>query len=54
LVIGAIVAPFGVARFGRHRWIRFAMLAASVSVISLAFTRTSLTLALTAFFTALC
>jgi MFS family permease len=54
LVIGAIVAPFGVARFGRHRWIRFAMLAASVGVISLAFTRTSLTLALTAFFTALC
>jgi MFS family permease len=54
LVIGAIVAPFGVARFGRHRWIRFAMLAASISVISLAFTRTSLTLALTAFFAALC
>lgn len=54
LVIGAIVAPFGVTRFGRHRWIRFAMLAASVSVISLAITRTSLTLALTAFFTALC
>jgi hypothetical protein len=54
LVIGAIVAPFGVARFGRHRWIRFAMLAASIGVISLAFTRTSLTLALTAFFTALC
>ena len=54
LVIGAIVAPFGVTRFGRHRWIRFAMLAASVSVIGLAITRTSLTLALTAFFTALC
>lgn len=54
LVIGAIVAPFGVTRFGRHRWIRFAMLAASVSVVSLAVTRTSLTLALTAFFTALC
>jgi MFS family permease len=54
LVVGAIVAPFGVARVGRHRWIRFAMLAASVSVIGLAFTRTTLTLALTAFFTALC
>jgi len=54
LVIGAIVAPFGVARVGRHRWIRFAMLAASVSVIGLALTRTTLTLALTAFFTALC
>ncbi len=54
LVIGAIVAPFGVVRVGRHRWIRFAMLAASVSVIGLALTRTTLTLALTAFFTALC
>ena len=54
LVIGAIVAPFGVARVGRHRWIRLAMLAASVSVIGLALTRTTLTLALTAFFTALC
>jgi MFS family permease len=54
LVIGAIVAPFGVARVGRHRWIRFAMLAASFSVIGLALTRTTLTLALTAFFTALC
>jgi MFS family permease len=54
LVVGAIVAPFGVARVGRHRWIRFAMLAASVSVIGLALTRTTLTLALTAFFTALC
>ena len=54
LVIGAIIAPFGVARVGRHRWIRLAMLAASVSVIGLALTRTTLTLALTAFFTALC
>lgn len=53
-VIGAIVAPYGVAKVGRHRWIRLAMIAASVSVIALAFTRTSLTLALTAFFTALC
>ena len=54
LVIGAIIAPFGVARVGRHRWIRLAMLAASVSVIGLALTRTTLTLALTAFFVALC
>jgi len=53
-VIGAIIAPIGVAMVGRHRWIRLAMIAASVSVISLAFTRSSLTLALTAFFTALC
>lgn len=53
-VIGAIIAPFGVAKVGRHRWIRLAMIAASISVIALIITRTSLTLALTAFFTALC
>lgn len=53
-VIGAIIAPFGVAKVGRHRWIRLAMIAASISVIGLIITRTSLTLALTAFFTALC
>lgn len=54
LVIGAVVAPFGVAKFGRHRWIRLAMLASSMSVIGLAITRSSITLALTALFVALC
>ena len=53
-VFGAILAPYGVRRVGRHRWIRLAMAAASVSVIALAVARTPLTLALTAFFTALC
>ncbi|MFM9150719.1 MAG: MFS transporter [Candidatus Planktophila sp.] len=53
-VVGAIVAPYGVKIFGRHRWIRLAMLAASISVGALVFARTPLTLAITAFFTALC
>jgi len=53
-VVGAIVAPYGVRKVGRHRWIRLAMAAASLSVIALAIARTPLTLALTAFFTALC
>ena len=53
-VVGAILAPYGVRKVGRHRWIRLAMAAASVSVIALAIARTPLTLALTAFFTALC
>jgi len=53
-IFGAILAPYGVRRVGRHRWIRLAMAAASVSVIALAVARTPLTLALTAFFTALC
>jgi MFS family permease len=53
-VFGAILAPYGVRKVGRHRWIRLAMAAASLSVIALAVARTPLTLALTAFFTALC
>jgi len=53
-IFGAILAPYGVRKVGRHRWIRLAMAAASVSVIALAIARTPLTLALTAFFTALC
>ena len=53
-VCGAIIAPFGVSKVGRHRWMQLAMGASALSVIALALTRTSLTLALTAFFTALC
>jgi MFS family permease len=53
-VFGAIIAPFGVSKVGRHRWMQLAMGASALSVIALALTRTSLTLALTAFFTALC
>jgi MFS family permease len=53
-VFGAIIAPYGVSKVGRHRWMRLAMLASSTSVIALVITRTSLSLALTAFFTALC
>jgi MFS family permease len=53
-VFGAIIAPYGVSKVGRHRWMQLAMGASALSVIALAITRTSLTLALTAFFTALC
>lgn len=53
-IVGAILAPYGVRRVGRHRFIRLAMIAASLSVITLAIARTPTTLALTAFFTALC
>ena len=53
-VIGAVIAPFGVARMGRHRWMRLSIAAASVSALVLVIDRTPLLLAITAFLTALC
>jgi MFS family permease len=53
-VIGALIAPYGVARIGRHRFIRLAISAASISALILVIDRTPTLLALTAFFTALC
>ena len=53
-VIGAIAAPYGVRKVGRHRWMRLSIGAASVSALFLVFDRTPVLLALTAFFTALC
>jgi len=50
--LGAFLAPYGVARFGRHRWIKFAMLASGFSPLALAASQTELTLVITAFFTA--
>jgi MFS family permease len=52
-VIGAVIAPFGVARMGRHRWMRLSIAAASVSALVLVIDRTPVLLAVTAFFTAL-
>ncbi|MEN9687744.1 MAG: hypothetical protein RL381_756 [Actinomycetota bacterium] len=53
-VIGAVLAPLGVARIGRHRWMRLSIAAASVSALILVIDRTPTLLAITAFFTALC
>jgi MFS family permease len=53
-VVGAILAPLGVARMGRHRWMRLSIAAASVSALVLVIDRTPVLLATTAFFTALC
>lgn len=52
LFSGAFLAPAGVARFGRHRWIRYSMFASATAPLILAFSQTQLTLALTAFLTA--
>ena len=53
-VIGAFLAPLGVARVGRHRWMRLSIAAASISALVLVIDRTPALLAATAFFTALC
>ena len=52
-VIGALIAPYGVRKFGRHRWMRLSISAAGVSSLFLVIDRTPVLLAITAFFTAL-
>jgi low affinity Fe/Cu permease len=52
--LGAFLAPYGVARFGRHRWIKFAMYASAFSPLFLAVWQTQVALAVTAFLTAFC
>jgi hypothetical protein len=52
--LGAFLAPYGVARFGRHRWIKLAMYASAFSPIFLAVWQTQVALAFTAFLTAFC
>ena len=53
-VLGALIAPYGVSKFGRHRWIRYSLLMSAVGPAFLIISRTQTTLTLTAFFTALC
>jgi hypothetical protein len=52
-VIGAAIAPYGVRKVGRHRWIRLSISAASISALLLVIDRTPTLLIATAFFTAL-
>ena len=53
ITIGALTAPYGVARFGRHRWIRWSLLASAFGPLILVIWQTPIALALTGFFTAL-
>ncbi len=52
-VVGAVIAPYGVSKVGRHRWMRFAMAASTLGPLFIVFTRTPFTLACAAFLTAL-
>jgi MFS family permease len=47
--LGAFLAPYGVSKFGRHRWIRFAIITSSACPLVLAASQTQITLILTAF-----
>lgn len=51
--IGAIVAPVGVRRFGRHRWMRLSLFIASLGSLVLVIDRTQILLIITAFITGL-
>jgi MFS family permease len=50
ITIGAILAPFGVAKFGRHKWIRISLFASAVLPIALALNQTEFFLVATGFF----
>lgn len=52
-VVGAICAPYGVRRVGRHRWMRFSLIASAFGPLFIVFMRTPLTLICAAFITAL-
>ena len=52
-VVGAVVAPYGVRKVGRHRWMRLMLSASTLGPLFIVFSRTPLTLAIAAFVTAL-
>lgn len=52
-VVGAVSAPYGVRKVGRHRWMRFSLIASTFGPLSILFVRTPLTLICAAFVTAL-
>ena len=52
-VVGAVIAPYGVRKVGRHRWMRFSLLASASGPLFIIFVRTPITLAIAAIITAL-
>lgn len=52
LTLGAFLAPYGVARFGRHIWMRYSLYASSLFPLALVIQQSQLMLIVTAFFTA--
>ena len=54
ITLGALTAPYGVRRFGRHRWIKRSLLVGAGGPMFLVISQTEIALALTGFFVALC
>jgi MFS family permease len=54
ITLGALTAPYGVKRFGRHRWIKWSLLVGAGGPMFLVISQTEIALALTGFFVALC
>jgi len=52
-VVGAVIAPYGVRKVGRHRWMRLSLVASASGPLFILFVRTPTTLALAAIITAL-
>jgi len=50
ITIGALLAPFGVTRFGRHKWIRISLFASAVLPIILAVEQSEFTIIAAGFF----
>ena len=50
ITLGAVIAPFGVKKYGRHAWIRYSILASAVLPIALAFEQNEFFLVATGFF----
>ncbi|MEK6648252.1 MAG: MFS transporter [Actinomycetota bacterium] len=53
IICGALVAPFGVNRFGRHRWIKYMMIGSAITPLLLAVSQQPTPLYIAAFFTSL-
>ncbi len=53
ITCGAIVAPVGALRFGRHKWMRIALIGSALSPLPLALTAQPFSLYIAAFFTSL-
>jgi MFS family permease len=54
IAVGALIAPFGVARFGRHRWIRWMLISSAIAPFFLALEQSEPILLLTGFLTGAC
>jgi MFS family permease len=50
ITIGAVIAPFGVKRFGRHAWIRYSLYASAILPVLLALQQSEFFLVATGFF----